>query len=218
MQNQVLQYHGRVPKRAGSLAKRDQILQATLDIIYREGLRGVRHRAVAEEADVPLSATTYYFQDINVLIVDSFVFFMEKNLGHQLKVFEGINLNLSNLLAKNLAPELVRDLIKNNMVAYLKQQISDHEARVIERSFIQYAARVPVLAEAVNQIRSYFFEQIKQILISIGAANAEFKAELILAFLHYSEENSVLEYNVSPETAQGVSIDDKVESLLALIL
>src|ERR671912_2321759 len=41
--------------------RRDEILQATLRVIGARGADAVTHRAVAEEAGVPLSATTYYF-------------------------------------------------------------------------------------------------------------------------------------------------------------
>lgn len=41
--------------------RREELLQATLHLIGARGADAVTHRAVAEEAGVPLSATTYYF-------------------------------------------------------------------------------------------------------------------------------------------------------------
>lgn len=41
--------------------RREQILRATLALIGERGADAVTHRAVAEAAAVPLSATTYYF-------------------------------------------------------------------------------------------------------------------------------------------------------------
>jgi TetR/AcrR family transcriptional regulator, regulator of biofilm formation and stress response len=41
--------------------RREEILQATLRLIGARGADAVTHRAVAQEAGVPLSATTYYF-------------------------------------------------------------------------------------------------------------------------------------------------------------
>ena len=51
---------------------RAKINRATLQIIKLKGMRGVRHRAVAKEAGVPLGATTYHFKDIEDLIVSAF--------------------------------------------------------------------------------------------------------------------------------------------------
>ena len=64
-------YHGRKPARQSSEQRRLAILQAALRVMVRDGVRGVRHRAVALEADVPLSATTYYFKDIHDLLADA---------------------------------------------------------------------------------------------------------------------------------------------------
>src|SRR5690606_30300634 len=57
-----VQYHGRKAIRRRSEVRRQAILDAAMRIIVRDGVRAVRHRAVAAEAGVPLSATTYYFK------------------------------------------------------------------------------------------------------------------------------------------------------------
>jgi AcrR family transcriptional regulator len=48
----------------------------------RDGVRAVRHRAVAAEAGVPLSATTYYFKDIDDLLTDTFAQYVERSAAH----------------------------------------------------------------------------------------------------------------------------------------
>jgi AcrR family transcriptional regulator len=48
-------------------------------IVVRDGVRAVRHRAVAAEAGVPLSATTYYFKDIDDLLTDTFAQYVERS-------------------------------------------------------------------------------------------------------------------------------------------
>jgi DNA-binding transcriptional regulator YbjK len=77
-----VQYQGRKVSRQGSEQRRQAILDAAMRIIVREGVRAVRHRAVAAEAAVPLSATTYYFRDINDLITDTFALFVERNAAY----------------------------------------------------------------------------------------------------------------------------------------
>ncbi|MDN5401705.1 MAG: TetR family transcriptional regulator, partial [Pseudomonas sp.] len=63
-----VQYQGRKASRRGSEQRRQDILDAAMRIVVRDGVRAVRHRAVAAEAGVPLSATTYYFKDIDDLL------------------------------------------------------------------------------------------------------------------------------------------------------
>src|SRR5690554_1035828 len=82
-----IHYQGRPARREGSEQRRRSILEAALRIIVREGIRNVRHRAVAKEADVPLSATTYYFKDISDLIADTFTLFAEQALVEVVEPF-----------------------------------------------------------------------------------------------------------------------------------
>ena len=51
--------------------RREELLQATLRLIGARGADAVTHRAVAEEAGVPLSATTYYFASKEELLEQS---------------------------------------------------------------------------------------------------------------------------------------------------
>ena len=74
-----VQYQGRKASRHGSEQRRQLILDAAMRIVVRDGVRGVRHRAVAAEAGVPLSATTYYFKDIDDLINDTFAQYVERS-------------------------------------------------------------------------------------------------------------------------------------------
>jgi DNA-binding transcriptional regulator YbjK len=51
--------------------RREEILRATLRLIGERGADAVTHRAVAEAAGVPLSATTYYFASKEELLEQS---------------------------------------------------------------------------------------------------------------------------------------------------
>src|SRR5215204_1838531 len=51
-----------------SSGRREQILEATLRVIGRSGREAVTHRAVAQEAGVPLGSTTYYFDSRDDLL------------------------------------------------------------------------------------------------------------------------------------------------------
>ena len=55
-------------------ARREAILRATLSVIAAHGTDGVTHRAVAAEAGVPLSATTYWFDSREELLEETLRF------------------------------------------------------------------------------------------------------------------------------------------------
>jgi len=48
--------------------RRREILEATLRVIGESGVKGVTHRAVAQEANVALASTTYYFDSKDALV------------------------------------------------------------------------------------------------------------------------------------------------------
>ncbi|OLT38750.1 TetR family transcriptional regulator [Saccharomonospora sp. CUA-673] len=49
--------------------KREQIIEATLAIVRRDGAAGVTHRTVAREAGITTSLTVYYFATLDDLLV-----------------------------------------------------------------------------------------------------------------------------------------------------
>jgi DNA-binding transcriptional regulator YbjK len=146
----AIQYRGRKTSRSGSEQRRKSILEAALRIVISEGIRGVRHRAVAKEADVPLSATTYYFKDISDLIADTFTLFAEKNLSSLVDPFAGRIENylgqftLDDLRGRELRDSIVDELAEMtaNLVCYeltegrdnlLAEQAFLHEATIDKR-------------------------------------------------------------------------------------
>lgn len=83
----LIAFQGRKTAREGSEQRRLAILQAALRVIARDGVRGVRHRAVAAEAGVPLSATTYYFKDIHDLLADAFTLYAKESMESYIDPF-----------------------------------------------------------------------------------------------------------------------------------
>lgn len=49
-----------------------RLIEATVRVLLRDGLDGVSHRSVSEEAGLPIAATTYYFASLNTLISETF--------------------------------------------------------------------------------------------------------------------------------------------------
>jgi DNA-binding transcriptional regulator YbjK len=54
-----------------TLSTRDALLEATLRVIAKEGMRAVTHRKVAAEAGVSLSATSYHLSNIQNILYES---------------------------------------------------------------------------------------------------------------------------------------------------
>jgi len=52
--------------------RRARILRAALEVIALEGVHAASYRRIAAQAGVPLGSTTYYFADLETLIVSAF--------------------------------------------------------------------------------------------------------------------------------------------------
>jgi DNA-binding transcriptional regulator YbjK len=53
-------------------ARRDRIIDVTLDVIADHGVAGTTHRLIAAAADVPLGSLTYYFTGIDDILEQAF--------------------------------------------------------------------------------------------------------------------------------------------------
>ena len=104
------------------------ILRPPLRIVAKEGIRGVKHRAVAKEAGVPLASTTYYFKDIDELISDAFMLFAENSQRNMEFFYDQVQSLITSYdfdelsKSKELRAKLSEDLVNLGM-QFVKSQI-----------------------------------------------------------------------------------------------
>ena len=132
---------------------RQRILDAVLVIIVEEGMRAVRHRAVADCADVSLGSTTYHFASIEELIISAFDYWRSRR---QL-VDNPFYREMVEVLAPygdELVPAHARAEVAARMLAlstgYLVDQLSNQrEDRIIELAFYHESMLYPSLRNLV---------------------------------------------------------------------
>ena len=147
-----VQYQGRKASRQGSEQRRQDILDAAMRIVVRDGVRAVRHRAVAAEAGVPLSATTYYFKDIDDLLTDTFAQYVERSAAYMAKLWvnnEGLLREM--VVSGDGSPQSrsqLADDIARLMADYVHRQlVNRREHLMAEQAFRQEALLNPRLAD-----------------------------------------------------------------------
>ncbi|MEW2530535.1 TetR family transcriptional regulator [Streptomyces sp. NPDC047071] len=83
-------------------------MEATVRVIARDGAAGVTHRTVAREAELPTTATTYYFSSIDALLTAALTQCMEEDSARIEALVEapgGATLRaLAELMAQLLSP------------------------------------------------------------------------------------------------------------------
>jgi len=214
-----LSYKGKVPKRKDGLKRRNEILAAALRLIAKHGVREVRHRAVAKEANVPLSATTYYFEDIQSLIHDAHVFYQENTIGEVHAVATYAFDALAQYQSSQDLPQL-KQALKEFLEAYIDQQVTNRDARMVEWSFRQQALRQPQLTNVLYQPSQLMLDTIFQFFQGLSdnpehsIHQSRAKASIFMGTL------SQLEYEllISPQTEQKQVIHHSIEQLLTSLL
>ena len=182
-----IQYQGRKAARAKSEHRRREILEAALRIVSREGIRGVKHRAVAKEANVPLASTTYYFKDIEELISDAFMLFAEKSL-QVLDQFYGELNKLINAYDVNqiVSSKEVADKFSNELsdmgVAYIKAQVTFRKEDLLaEMAFLLEAVRDERLKPLARDYRRIWYSRLIDFLSAVNAPAPKEDAMFIIS-------------------------------------
>lgn len=194
----------RLPKRIDGKARREQILAATLRVIAREGVRAVRHRAVAKEAGVPLSATTYYFRDIHELIAEAFHSFAEQGraeTGHMTQAMETALARLADGSQATGSTESLIAAVTAILLSHIDNQVKAEEQRLIEHAFRHEALRDPPLAAELQQSNHSTLHAAEQLLAAAGSDDPETDAELLFAIVLHLEYTRLLAHD-SPEQRQ----------------
>lgn len=193
----AIRYQGRPAKRADSRERRRLILEATLRIIVRDGIRGVRHRAVAKEAGVPLAATTYYFKDIGDLITDAFNLYAEDCLASTRQLEEESFAVLNALSAEELASPPVRGLLVSTLsdfiVRHIHEQVADRDMRMLESAFRNESLRNPQLAAIAKIPQQQMLQTIIDFFALLKAEDPEAEAHIVMGTILHLEYESLIE-------------------------
>lgn len=176
---------------------RAKINGATLQIIKRDGMRGVRHRAVAKEAGVPLGATTYHFKNIEDLIVSAFVQWRSGGSqgGNPIanRVMGFIDKNAAAMLQSKSGRVALAREIYQFMVDYELDQIERHrDDRVIELAFYHESL---LLNELRREVLNYWETQLEILIVSLAALHSPdpvADARITQSIFHQLEREAVM--------------------------
>ena len=191
-----LSYKGRKTSRVNSEQRRRTILEAALSIVVKEGVRGVRHRAVAKAANVPLSATTYYFKDISDLISDAFILFIEKG-DKAFKTFwdeseQQLTTALAGLDGSVSARSQFTRHVTDLAVAYVQTQIKVHRDFLIaERSFHLECLRNDALKPVASRHQRYLLASLERFFEQLGVPEPALDTKIFTAVIMQAEYDAL---------------------------
>ncbi len=151
--------------------RREQILDATLRVIGRDGRESVTHRAVAEEAGVPLGSTTYYFDSRDDILGRA----LEHVAAQEVERYGRLGDELRSVKsARELADRLVSELVA---------AAEDRTAYIAEYELWLEAGRRPELREAAQSWCDAEQRSVAGALETLGSTDPRADASLVVAAL-----------------------------------
>jgi DNA-binding transcriptional regulator YbjK len=151
--------------------RREQILQAALRVIGRSGRQAVTHRAVAEEAGVPLGSTTYYFDSRDDLLRQA----LEHVAASEVERYR----ELGDQLRDVKSPDELADRLVDELVAAAQDRI----AYIAEYELWLEAGRRPELREAAQSWCDAEQRSVAGAMESLGSSDPRADASLVVAAL-----------------------------------
>jgi AcrR family transcriptional regulator len=175
-----------------------KIILATLNIIKREGMRGVRHRAVASEAGVPLGTTTYHFKNIEELIISAFSYWrVQTDMSTNplvVEIDEYFTNNAPRLIATEEGRDELATTVYHYVVDYEIDQIENrHDNRIVELAFYHESLQN-------NRLREEVFSYWKNELVGLTrfyelahTSDPESDARITQSVFHQLEREAMMQ-------------------------
>jgi TetR/AcrR family transcriptional regulator, regulator of biofilm formation and stress response len=155
-------------KRPRGVARREALLEAVLEILAEVGAEAVTHRRVAEQAQLPLASTTYWFDSKEDLLTAALALAAERDVArlHELADRLGERDPVQAILATVLDPV---------------DEPSSRASLMASYALLLEAARRPALQELARRWTDAYLETIGELLARAGSARSREDARLILS-------------------------------------
>lgn len=182
-----------LPLRSSARRRRQQILDAALRVMARDGLRAVTHRGIAAEAGIPLAATTYYFRDLDDLLAESFLHWSSGQRDLQ-DAFQAAAHERIEALRGAAVPRVeIADAVASVAADYVMDQVRGRsEDRVLEFAFLHEAVRNSRLSEVVGAHLRGQLEFLERFHAELGAREPALDAQLAHGLLLGLEKAALL--------------------------
>jgi AcrR family transcriptional regulator len=162
--------------------RRNEILEATLRLIGEGGVNSVTHRAVAEEADVSLASTTYYFDSKSALLEEAL----------ELMIARSIDSVRSHTTS---APKISRAELIDRIVAFADAQLNDPLAPLTAQyELMLEAGRAEYLRPLARRWTIAYMDGFTDLFRRAGVPRPEVAAEIVMNFV----EGALLDQSTTP--------------------
>lgn len=181
--------------------RRREILEATLRVIGESGVNGATHRAIAQEADVALASTTYYFDSKDALVEEALELMIERSI--------------EDVRRYTACPEQISQTeLIDRIVAFVDAQINDPNAFLLAQyELMLESGRAENLRPLARRWTIAYMEGFERVVCSAGLPGQA--TEIITNFVEgallnhvTTPTNDFLEAQLRPRLAELVGALD----------
>jgi len=186
-----------IKRRSKGELTRNKILNAAIKILASQGIKGTTHRAIATEAQLQLSLTTYYFKDIQELVHEAFMLSSTKTVTRAgaawLPAFEVLDTFTKTQLKKlSLRTELAETLT-NMATRYLVKKVKEHPSElIIEQLLFTEIQVTPKLRNLAKNHRQALLTPFLQLCSYFNKESAELDADIMLTIFTQLEYRNLV--------------------------
>jgi DNA-binding transcriptional regulator YbjK len=155
-------------------ARREALLEAVLRIVADVGPDAVTHRRVAEEAELPLASTTYWFDSKEHLLTAALELAAERDTARLLAA------SSSHPTGDETVDELVDAVVGTMIDSCTAEAPASRRSLMATYSMMLEAARRPALREVSQRWAEVYLLTLGQLLERAGSKHPREDAELLL--------------------------------------
>jgi DNA-binding transcriptional regulator YbjK len=178
--------------------RRSALVGAAAELLRTGGFDAVRHRAVAERAELPLASTTYYFASLDDLVVAA----VERTGRDELAE---VRAALEELPADASASE-VAELALDQLLG--RESRTSPEAVVLRYERFVGGGRRPYLRPLMRALRGEFDALLTTVLARGGWAVDDAALLRVVAIVDGTVVNSLIEADPDPRAAARAALRD----------
>lgn len=186
-------------------ARRDHILDAALLVVGRLGPDALTHRRVAEAANLPLAATTYWFASKEDLLAQTYRRAAERDIARLEQL--GERLSAARPAVRDLPAALAR-LVTDELAA-------DRTGLVAAYALWLEAARRPELREVTRLWTAAYVRVAAGLLGAAGSRDPEADARIVVAALDGLSLDALVTDDPDAQRTVRAALERLVAALLA---
>lgn len=185
--------------------RRRALISAAADLLRDSGIEGVRHRAVAQRAGLPLASTTYYFSSLEDLISRAVEHAGDLELEQIQERLESVSYRRRGAAA---TAELVVDLLFG---------AGDHGEQIVSRYERELAcSRHPDLRQVQQRLRERRDEAVAQVVRRSGRSIDNDHVGVLISTIDGAMMGALTDAVVSPQARASAMLIDMLDVLAPL--